>query len=470
MNLRFSSNVFCITVFFLFSAISKPSFAGQPFPQGSNSVSLVECVKKTLQSNPKLLSKMDERNASELRCALAETAKMPRVKAEEIFTRMRQPLSVALGAAPMSIGDDKLQIKTLRVSQPLYTGGKIENGIRAARSEVYVRRFSEIQLREDLARQVAEAYVGLMTAKALQQVASQALFDTQGHAKQVENMLQFGSVVRNDLLKIQVSVSERRENLIKANNAVKLTCTSLANLVGYEISTDAILANFTYAMKPPADEKTALEMASNKHPALLALRESLRLHRFATQSAKGDLRPNLGMQWNFNSGNQFNESQSNWDATLYVGFNVFDAGEARTKVKEAQTGYKKASHDLEGIQRDISLAVQQAILRMEEANARLEVAKEAEVQAKESMRLTEESFKAGAATSQNLLDDESALVAAEQRRITANFDRVLAETHLWFSVGGLEKALLSTVQPAANAFDTSIATTTLLVYTTGENK
>jgi outer membrane protein TolC len=244
----------------------------------------------------------------------------------------------------------------------------------------------------------------------------------------------------------------------------------LENLIGEELPDDVTTAEFSYMVMPPADEKKAMELARNNHPALLAMRESLRMHRFAARAAKGDLLPTIGLQWNLNSGTQLNESQSNWDATLYVGFNIFDAGEARAKVKEAKIGHQKAVHDLEGLERDISLAVQQALLQIEEAKARLEVAKEAEAQAKESMRLTEESFKAGSATSQSLLDDETALVAAEQRRITAEFDRILAETHLWFSIGGLERALFSTAQLSVCASEASIATMTQEIFATGENK
>lgn len=471
MNLRYMAFFLCFAFLVLHSVFLTECFADQPQSHEEKEVSLLDCVKKALQSNPKLLSKIDERRAAKSRYKQAKTANQPRVKAEETFTRMREPLSFALPGAPqMAIGDDKLQIKTLRVSQPLYTGGKIENSIKAAGSEVNIRRFSEVQHREALICQVVEAYISVMKANAFQQIASQALYDTEGHARQVENMLLFGSVVRNDLLKIQVSVSERKENLIRANNATKLSCNFLENLIGEELSGDVTTAEFSYMVMPPADEKKAMELARNNHPALLAMRESLRMHRYAALAAKGDLLPTIGLQWNLNSGTQLNESQSNWDATLYVGFNIFDAGEARAKVKETKIGHQKAVHDLEGLERDISLAVQQALLQIEEAKARLEVAKEAEAQAKESMRLTEESFKAGSATSQSLLDDETALVAAEQRRITAEFDRILAETHLWFSIGGLERALFSTAQLSVDASAASIATMSQEIFATGESK
>ena len=427
----------------VFPGITGFSQVQNALPGCDNPISLIECLEQALQTNPKLLSRSDESEAAEKRRAIAQSARLPRIRAEETFTRLREPLGFALPGAPtqISLGDDRIQVKTLRVSQPLYTGGKIENGIRAASSEVRVRRFGEMQQREDLARQVTEAYFGVMIAKAFQQVASQALFDTIGHEKQVETLHQFGTVVRNDILKIQVSVSERRENLIRASNSSIMACTVLSNLVGYEIPSDAVLEDFSFSTPAPADEKESLTIASSGHPLLKALRETQRLHRFAARSARGDLLPNVGLLWNLNSGSQLNETQSNWDATIYVGLNLFDAGEARSRANESRANLAKASHDLESMQLDIALAVRQAKLQMGEADSRLRVATEAEAQAAESMRLTDESFKSGAATSQSLLDEESALVAARQRRIAAGFDRKLAETRLWSAMGCLEKAL-----------------------------
>jgi outer membrane protein TolC len=168
----------------------------------------------------------------------------------------------------------------------------------------------------------------------------------------------------------------------------------------------------------------------------------VRIKDFVGKAAKGGLGPEIALQWNWSSGNQFNNAVDNWDATVYVGLNVFDAGETRSRIREARAGKNKATHDLEDLQRNILLAIHQATLRIEEAHARFELSSQAEAQAEESLRLTEERFKAGSVTSQHLLDSESALVSARQRRVTAGFDRELARISLWHAAGSLEHALL----------------------------
>lgn len=430
---------------FLLFLVCRPVFSvDEVIDNEKPHISIKECVVKALNSNPKLLAKSADVRAAEERHSVAQSAQRPRLKAEETFTKMGEPMKFSVtGFPPMSIGDGELDIRALRLSQPVYTGGKIENGIRATRSEVALRRFGETLQRESLAGQVVDSYIAILTARAFQEVASQALYDTIGHAHLTESMLHYGSLVRNDVLKIQVAVSERRENLIKAENAVKLSCALLSSLIGEEVSPETELTGFSYGSKVIPDEKTARKEAFANHPAILAGRESVRLFRFAAGAAKGDLRPSLALLGNVYSGSQMNEEQSNWDATLYVGFNLFDAGESRAKVREAKAEVQKAQQDLSGLERDIALGIRQAFLQVDEAKARLTVAKEAEIQAKESLRLTEVSFKAGSATSQNLLDAETALVAAESRRITAIFDHLRAETHFFLAAGCLEQILSS---------------------------
>lgn len=419
---------------------SEPGPAVTPSDSASPAAAptLAECLVSALDTNPGVLSAEDETRASRQRLKRANSNLLPRLKAEETFTNSRHTSEI-MG---MKVGKEQLQLKGIKLSQPLYTGGALENGVNAARAGVNIQKHAETRRREDMVRSVAEAWFGLLSARAMEEVASQALFDTLGHERHVQNMLEAGVAVRDDLLKVQVSVLERRENLVKARNGIDLAKARLEMLTGLPIDPAAIPVPVNPDTTPELSEEHAVSLATRSHPLLRAAREAVRIQDFSAKAAKGALLPNVALQWNWSSGNQFNTAQDNWDATVYVGLNVFDAGETRSKVREARAAKSKATHDLEDLERNILLAIHQAFLRIEEAHARLELSTQAEAQAAESLRLTEERFKAGAVTSQHLLDAESALVSARQRRVTAGFDRALARIALWHAAGGLEHALL----------------------------
>lgn len=438
--------------------------------------SLADCLRAAIDTNPGLMSYRDGVAAARQREARAQSARLPRVKAEETFTRLRHVSMLEVpGAGSFPLGKDQLQLRAVHMSQPVYTGGAIENGARAAQAEVALHSRLEDRQREDLARSVAEAWFALSSARAMAQVASQALYDTLEHERNVANLLEAGVTVRDDLLKVQVSVLERRENLVKACNGINLACSRLNQLTGLAIEADDRLptgavpalalgdtsvasatANASNAAAIPSlDEATAKTLAKRAHPLIAAAREKKRIGEFAARAARGALQPNVALQWNWTSGNSTTPDIDNWDATVYVGLNVFDAGEARTKVREAQAETRRATHECEELQRNIDLAIRQAHLQISEANARFELANQAQTQAMESKRLTEARYEAGAVTSQSLIDAESALVAARQRLITAGFDRELAKVALWHAAGRLTDTLL----PGASADESPLPTT-----------
>lgn len=422
-------------------------------------ITLQKCLAAAFETNPALLAEQDAVAASRQRRDRAKSALLPRVKAEDTHTRLRHINSIDVpGAGSMPMGKQQLEVKALRMSQPIYTGGALENGVRAAQAEVRLRGHLETRQREDLARSIAEAWYGLLSARAMEQVASQALTDTLGHERNVAALLEAGVTIRDELLKVQVAILERRENLVRARNGIDLACSRLNMLSGLSLTPETPIADQTASGLPVLDEAAARALASQAHPLLQAAREKIRIGEASAKAAKGSLQPNVAVQWNWQSGTAFTPSTDNWDATLYIGLNVFDAGEARSRIREARAERDKARHERDDLVRGLDLAIRQARLQLNEAQARLELASQAEVQASESMRLTEERYKAGAATSQSLLDAESALIAARQRRVTAGFDRELANVALWHAAGRLEASLLNDktpppplLQPAAPA-------------------
>ncbi|MFZ2958879.1 MAG: TolC family protein [Candidatus Ozemobacteraceae bacterium] len=411
----------------------------------ATSFDLLSCINSALETNPRLLAQKQESIGAKARFSRAKSAQLPRIKAEETFTRLKDPLAFELpGAGKMTLGDDKIQIKTLKITQPIYTGGKIENMVRLARTETTLQKELERREREDLCRAVSEAYFSILSARDLREVASQALFDTLGHEERVRNLLEAGTALKNDVLKIHVSVLDREEQLLRAQNAVILACQNLSNLTGLEISPEGEFSGFGFRLPPPTGYDETMNLAMQHHPLILALDKKIDIKKTSVDLAKADRRPSVGLQGSYNSGSQLNEAQKNWDATLYVGYTLFDAGEVQARVREERSGLEKQRQEYEDVKRKIGLAIQQALLKLTEADRRQQLSAKAEEQANESRRMTVESHQVGAATSQDLLDSETALASARNRHVTAQHDRSLAEVALWHTFGCLEPALDAT--------------------------
>ncbi len=119
------------------------------------------------------------------------------------------------------------------------------------------------------------------------------------------------------------------------------------------------------------------------------------------------------------------------DGTSYTGgvmlqWDLWDGNLTRARVHEAQANWESAQEEERKLRLAIDLEVQQAKLALKDATERLAVTEKAISQAAESVEITRARFEQGLALSTQLIDAETALVAARVRRAEAEADQRIA--------------------------------------------
>ncbi len=115
-------------------------------------------------------------------------------------------------------------------------------------------------------------------------------------------------------------------------------------------------------------------------------------------------------------------------------WDLWDGKLTRAKVAEANANLESAREEQRKLRLALDLEVEQARLDLNAANERLSVTEQAVAQAAESASLTRARFEQELALSKDLIDAETALVAARVRRAEAEADRQIA-------IAALRKAL-----------------------------
>jgi len=95
-------------------------------------------------------------------------------------------------------------------------------------------------------------------------------------------------------------------------------------------------------------------------------------------------------------------------------------------IREAQANLESAREEQRKLRLAIDFEVEQARLNLKAADERLAVSGQAVAQATESANLTRHRFEQGLALSTQLIDSETALVAARVRRAEAESDQRIA--------------------------------------------
>ena len=323
------------------------------------------------------------------------------------------------------------------LSLPLYTGGRIEQGIEAAASMVGAARSDELRAALDLRLAVAQAYVNCLRATRLVGVAQSGVDSLTSFSQDVDNLFEQGLVARNDTLAARVALAEARLRRIQAGNGLELARAAYNRLLGREFSQALDLQEISLeAQATDIDALTA--QAEATRPELATVSDQGSALRAQAASVRGGLAPQVALVGSY--GHQQNRYQAHEGiATIAVGLSwaLFDGGQLR---HEAAALVARA--DAVAAQRDearslIALQVRQAWLATQEAALRRVVANAALDNADENLRLVRDRYSHGLAISTEVLQAETLRSASQTQGHAATYDALLAQLQLRRATGTL---------------------------------
>ena len=174
----------------------------------------------------------------------------------------------------------------------------------------------------------------------------------------------------------------------------------------------------------------------SQRPELAAARERTSAAQAQVRGAKSGYQPrisafgSLDHDYGWVTGGDGNS----YTAGVMLQWDLWDGFSTRAKAREAKANLESAREEQRKLRLALDLEVEQARLELKAANERLAVSSKAVEQAEESASLTRNRFEQGLAISTQLIDSETALVAARVRRAEAESDQHIA-------IAALRKAL-----------------------------
>lgn len=315
------------------------------------------------------------------------------------------------------------------VTVPLYVGGRNKAGREAARANTEASRQEADAVRNALGFEVSRAFYTVLKARQFIRAAESTVNSFESSLYIATNRLNAGTLLKSDLLDIEVRLAQSREDLIRARNANSLAERVLRNLLGIETG-DLVVADSAPKITAPdsGDFSRRAELAA-AHQREHAAQEQLR-------GTKGGYLPRVNAfgSLDYDYGWKYENGGGSYTAGALLQWDLWDGNLTRAKVHEATANLEVIREEERKLRLALDLEVEQARLDLQAANERLGVTDQAVAQASESATLTRTRFEQGAALSTQLIDSETALVAARVRRAQAEADQQIA-------VAALRKAL-----------------------------
>lgn len=312
---------------------------------------------------------------------------------------------------------------------PLYAGGRNAAGRHSARALAAAARQESAAVRNSLGFEVSRAFHTVLKTREFIRATEAAVNSFENNLGIANKRLDGGTLLKSDVLDIEVRLAQAREDRVRAQNAHSLAVRTLRNLLGIEGE------SFTVADAAPMVGVPEVNDFSVR-PELAAASERARAADAQVQAAKSGYQPRVSAfgSLDHDYGGVTDRSGNSYTAGVMLQWDLWDGFSTRSKTREAEAMLESTREEQRKLRLALDFEVEQARLDLKAADERLAVSSKTVEQAMESVGLTRNRFEQGLALPTQLMDAETALVAVRVRRAEA-------ESDLRIAVAALRKAL-----------------------------
>lgn len=409
---------------------------------GQERLTLDDAIARGLQQSARIA----ELEAREAAAAAVEqgrgAAKRPLVAAVAGYTRtnhVEEFSIVAPGVPPRVIYPDIPDNLRARIDLqwPIYTAGRLDALERAARAERSAVSEEVDATRADLRLEITRAFWALITARENEQVLERSLKNLDVHLSDLRARLDQGLIPPNDVLTADAQRSRRRGLLIEAANMRAIAEADLRRLIGGSGAIIPVLPSQIDGAAPPSADAAVPTRAERR-----ALDHRLEATRARRRAVDAQFKPQLtlGAGYDYARPNprifpRADRWDESWDVSVNVSWTLWDGGRRAAERAEAAAATRAVEARITEFDRNVTFEVQARRLDLDSARASILAAEDGVRAAEEARRVLDERYRAGVATSTDVLDAELALLQAELDRTRAVAAARLAEARLARALG-----------------------------------
>src|SRR5687767_8383931 len=184
----------------------------------------------------------------------------------------------------------------LDLQWPIYSGGRADALVRAARAEREAAGADLLAARADLRLEITRAFWALVTAREAEQVLNHSVQNLDAHVRDVRSRLEQGLVPPNEVLSAEAQRSRQRVLAIEARNTRLSVEADLRRLIGDDTAA-AIEPTVTAGdtVPSPGPLATLLDEAQQRRPERQAFQERAAAARAREAAAAAAARPQIGL-------------------------------------------------------------------------------------------------------------------------------------------------------------------------------
>jgi outer membrane protein len=417
--------------------------------QEKRHLTLEESLKIGLENSKTLHSSKLKIVSAEAQLSLANAAGLPSLALGATYTRLSSvdPYNITIpGMGSFTVSPSILDNYTAKLSlqQPLFTGFKISSNYDMANNNSLAAKQDYSKDEQEVIYNVKNAYWSLFLAGKVKEAIDENVQQMKAHLDDIQNFFKQGLATKNEVLKVEVQLSEAQLSQIDARNSVKIATVNLDNVISIPLTTDIEVE------KDPRIENENIEdidllisKAMKNRPDLKSLQFKLEASKNGIAVAQSGWYPQIVLAGEYDYAkpnsrvlpveNKFNGT---WAVSVGLNYSLWDWGTTKSQTTQAESQYEQTKDSFNTLKDAVTLDVTQTYYNLIKAKEKVLVTEQTVSQAEENYRVTEEKFRQGLTLNSELLDAEVALVQAKTNYAQSIADYELAKAQIEKSTGG----------------------------------
>ena len=327
------------------------------------------------------------------------------------------------------------------VRQPIYTAGKVGTALRLASIEAEGSQTDIDRAQQNLALEVVKAYYGLLWAERYKTLEDETQQQRKQHAEMARARFQNGVATEVDVLRSEVAVANGAPDLVRAENAIRQTRALLNYYLVRPINFPTrVTGEFQEIAWEEWDLEAAAREAQRSRPELLRLRIAERSSQAQLDLAKAESRMSVDATGSYGIVSRLPENlldrlHASWNVGLNFNLPVFDGFRRSGLVWQATANQRAARLEREKVEQQIRLELQQGLDEIKAANETITAAEMNIEQAERVLKMMQDNYKYGAATTLDIVDAQMALSVAQTNLLRGLYDQAVARANVLWSMG-----------------------------------
>lgn len=409
-----------------------------PVPLGAqDAVTLQDAYRMALENNEAI--KIAGEGVAQARTNLdkATSRILPSLTAEGAYTKYTSAKTT--GPEAVVIQADEATRADLRLTQPLYTGGREWATRRQAKILIEKSREGLEGARENIIKATAGAYFGVLKAGKDVEIKRAALKRAAERKNVAQARFKVGEVTRSAVLRAEADEAGAEAELTRSESGLIDAKNRLKRVLGADRDISVLEPEPQSPVTESVDSLVLKALASRSD-----YRQSESDEKVASEGitfARAGFLPSLRLEGLYSHKEQSPNTalfvENSTSATVILTYPLFEGGLRRAELSEARSKLRESELKRLGLKRDIEVDVRDSFNNLQSARAVIDSYRKQASFAEENYKMVFEQFKFGLATTVDVTDADATLISAQRSYVNSLYDLELAVLDLKYSTGTL---------------------------------